>query len=67
MKVLTQKISRSDSLQFCLQVDDKFTKPTFVFRGENAAYQFVKAILKEHQYCKKVMKKHFNKNLIISE
>ena len=25
------------------------------------------AILKEHQYCKKVMKKHFNRNLIISE
>ena len=67
MKVLTQKISRSHSLQFWLQVDDKFTKPTFVFRGENAAYQFVKAILKEHQYCKKVMKKHFNKNLIMSE
>ena len=67
MKVLTQKISRSHSLQFWLQVDDKFTKSTFVFRGENAAYQFVKAILKEHQYCKKVMKKHFNKNLIMSE
>ena len=67
MKVLTQKISRSHSLQFWLQVDDKFTKSTFVFRGENAAYQFVKAILKEHQYCKKVMKKHFNKTLIMSE
>ena len=24
-------------------------------------------ILKEYQYCKKVMKKHFNKNLIMSE
>ena len=48
-------------------VDDKFTKPIVVFRGENAAYEFIKAILKEYQYCKKVMNKHFNKNLIMSE
>ena len=27
----------------------------------------IKAILNESQYCKKVMKKHFNKNLILSE
>ena len=48
-------------------VDDKFTKPIVVFRGENAAYEFIKATLKEFKYCKKVMKKHFNKNLIMSE
>ena len=48
-------------------VDDKFSKSIVVFRGENAAYEFIKAILKEYQYCKKVMKKHFNKNLIMSE
>ena len=48
-------------------VDDKFTKPIVVFRGENAAYEFIKAILKEFEYCKKVMKKHFNKNLIMTE
>ena len=48
-------------------VDDKSTKPIVVFRGENAAYEFIKAILKEFEYCKKVMKKHFNKNLIMSE
>ena len=50
---------------FC--VDDEFTKPIVVFRGENAAYKFIEAILKQYQYCKKVMKKHFNKNLIMSE
>ena len=48
-------------------VDDRFTKPIVVYRGENAAYEFIKAILKEYKYCKKVMKKHFNKNLIMSE
>ena len=48
-------------------VDDKFTKPIVVFRGKNPAYKFIEAILREYQYCKKVMKKHFNKNLIMSE
>ena len=48
-------------------VDDRFTKRIFVYRGENAAYEFIKATLKEYKYCKKVMNKHFNKNLIMSE
>ena len=48
-------------------VDDKFTKSIVVFRGENAAYKFIEAILKKYEYCKKLMKKHFNKNLIMSE
>ena len=48
-------------------IDNKFTKPIVVFRGENAAYEFIKAILKEYQHCKKVKKKHFNKNLIMNE
>ena len=43
-------------------VDDKFTNPIVAFRGENAAYVFIKAILKEHEYCKKVMKKSNDKN-----
>ena len=47
-------------------IDDRFSKPIVVFRGENAAYEFIKAILKEFEYCKKVMKKHFNKNLIMT-
>ena len=28
----------------------------FVLRGKNAAYEFIKAILKEYEYCKKIMK-----------
>ena len=30
-------------------VDDRFTKPFVVYRGENAAYEFIKAILKEYK------------------
>ena len=48
-------------------VDDKFTKPIVVFRAKNAAYKFIEKILKEFEYCKKVMKNHFNKSLIMSE
>ena len=48
-------------------VDDKFSKPVVVFSSGNAASEFIKAILKEYEYCKKVMKKHFNKNLIRTE
>ena len=48
-------------------IDDRFTKPIVVYRGENAAYEFIKAILKEYKYCRKIMNTHFNKNLIMSE
>ena len=48
-------------------VDDKFSKSIVVFRGKNAVYELIKEILKEFEYCKKVMKKHFNKILIMSE
>ena len=48
-------------------IDDKFSKPIVIYRGENAAHKFIKAILKEYKYCKKVMNKHFKKNVIISE
>ena len=41
--------------------------PTIIYRGENAAHEFIKAILKEYKSCKKVMKEYFNKNLIMSE
>ena len=48
-------------------IDDRFTEPIVVFRGANAAYEFIKAIRKEYKYCKKVMSKHFNKNVIMNE
>ena len=30
-------------------VDDRFSKPVSVYRGENAAYKFIEAILKEYE------------------
>ena len=36
---------------FC--IDDRFTKPIVVYRGENAVFEIIKAILKEYKYWKK--------------
>ena len=38
-------------------VDNKFTKSIVLFRDENAAFKFIKAILKEYEYCTKVITK----------
>ena len=35
-------------------VDDRFSKSIIVFRGKNAAYEFIKAILKEYKYYKNI-------------
>ena len=35
-------------------------------RGKNAVYKFIQSIFNEYSYCKSIMKKHFNKNLIMS-
>ena len=43
--------------------DDKYSKPTKTYRGEKAVYKFMEAMLEEVKYCKKVMKKEFNKPL----
>ena len=47
-------------------VDDKFSKDVVLYRGKNAVYEFIQCIFKEYEYCKRVMKKHFNKNLVMT-
>ena len=66
----TKKYQDHISCSFAYKVvciDDRFTKRTVAYRGENAAYEFIKANIKEYKYCRKVMNKYFNKNLITSE
>ena len=48
-------------------IDERFSKSIVVYRGEHAAYEFIKAVLKEYKYCRKIMKKHFNENLVMTE
>ena len=48
-------------------IDDKYSKAIVVYKGVNAGYEFIKSIREEHKYCRKIMNKNFNKNLIMSE
>ena len=43
--------------------DDKYTKPIRTYRGEHAVNGFMEKMLEEVDYCKKIMKKEFNKPL----
>ena len=36
--------------------DDKFRKPVVLYKGKNAVDKFIEAILKENEYCKKMIK-----------
>ena len=47
--------------------DDKYTKPVQIYRGEKAVYKFMEAMLDEVKYCKKIIKKYFNKPLRMTE
>ena len=47
--------------------DDKYSKYTWIYRGENAVYKFMEKMLEEVKYCKAVIKKHFNKSLVMTE
>ena len=49
-----------------LCIYNKFSKPVVLYRGKNMVSKFTEAVFKEYDYCKKVMKKHFNKNLEMS-
>ena len=71
MSVLIQKKNQNHiSCSFTYKlvyVDDEFCKPIVIFRVANAVYEFIEAILKDFEYCKKVMRKLFDKNLIMIE
>ena len=47
-------------------VDNKLSKKIVLYRGKDAFYEFIKSILNEYNYCRKVMKKCFCRNLIMS-
>ena len=47
--------------------DDKYSKPVQIYRGEKAVYKFMEVILGEVKYCRKMIKKCFNKPLKMTE
>ena len=48
-------------------VDDKFTKPFKLYLGKNSVENFINSMIKESKYCSDVMKKHFNKELVMTK
>ena len=46
---------------------DKYSKPIQTYRGEKAVYKFMEKMLEEVEYCKGVIKKRFNKPLVMTE
>ena len=47
-------------------VDNKFSEKVVLYKEINAVYRFIEAILNEYEYCRRMIKKYFNKNLIMS-
>ena len=47
--------------------NDKYSKYTSIYRSEKAVYKFMEKMLEEVEYCKAVIKKHFNKPLVMTE
>ena len=47
--------------------NDEFSKPVQVFRGENSVYNFMEKMIEEVEWCKSIIKKHFNKPLVMTE
>ena len=43
--------------------DWKLSKRSKIYRGKGAVYKFMENMLEEVEYCKKMVKKHFKKNL----
>ena len=48
-------------------VDDKFSKPFKTCLGEDSIYNFIISMIEERKYYRDVMKKHFNKELVMSK
>ena len=47
--------------------DWKLSKRSKIYRGKGAEYKFMENMLEEVEYCKKMVKRHFNKNLKMTD
>ena len=48
-------------------VDDKFSKPFKSYLSKDAAYNFINSMIEEYKNCSDVMKKYFNKELVMTK
>ena len=69
-KSYTNKYQKHTSCSYGYKVvccyDDKYTKPVKIYRGEEPVKKFMEEMLKEVQYCEKIIKTKFKKLLKMS-
>ena len=58
---------RTNAIYKLVCVDDKFSEPFKSNLGEDAVHNFINSIIKESKYCTDIMKKHFNKELLMTK
>ena len=46
--------------------DDRYCKPFKIYLGEDAVHKFTNSRIEESKYCNDVIKKHFNKELVMT-
>ena len=49
-----------------LCVNDKFNKSFKSYLGKDAVYNFIESMIEKSKYCSEGMKKHFNKELVVT-
>ena len=47
-------------------IDDRFTLPSIIFKGENCVNEFIMWVLKKYKWIQQVIKFYFNKDLIMT-
>ena len=50
-----------------MSVDDKFSTPFKSYLGEDAVTNFINSMVEKSKYFSDVMKKHFNKELVMTK
>ena len=66
----TNKYQKHIACSYCyklLCVDDKFSKPFKTYIRKDAVCNFVKSMIEESKYCSEVIKKHFNKEIVMTK
>ena len=50
-----------------VSVNDKFSKLSKSYLGEDTIYSFINSVIKESKYCTNVMKKYLRKECVINK
>ena len=70
MSLILKKYSKHVSCRYGYKLvcaDDILSNPFKSYLGEDPVYNFISNMIEESKYCNDVMKKHFNKELVITK